>query len=141
YPGRTAALDVASESGRDLDGGLDGPALQTLLEIGIIGERRLFYEISRTSQLLEVGPALVALVVIEHREGQIVDVGRNSKSEDQHQECCAEQGEGQPDGIAKKLDRFADRISEQALQAESALPRRQLHGANSPAGRCIIRGL
>ena len=102
-PDRTSGLEVAAETGRNLDGGLDGSALQALFEIVIIGKRRLFHEISRAPQLLEVGPALVALVVIEHRKGQIVDVGRNSESEDQHHQRRAEQGEGQPNRIAEQV--------------------------------------
>ena len=120
-PGRTSALEVAAETRRNFDSGPDASALQALPQIGIIGELRLLHEISRASQLLEVGAALVTLVVIEHCKGEIVDVRRNSEAEDQHQQRRAEQGEGQPDGIAQKLDRFPDRVSEETLQAERAL--------------------
>ena len=37
------AFEVAAEPGRDFDGGLDGSALHTLLQIGVILERRLLY--------------------------------------------------------------------------------------------------
>ena len=83
----------------------------------------------------------MALIVVEHREGQIVDVGRNAEAEHQHQERRTEQGERQTDGIAQKLDRFADRVGEQPLQAERALPRRAAAPAVGRAGRYQIAGV
>ena len=120
-PGRTSALEVTAEAGRDFNGGIDVAALQALMEIGIIDERPFLHEISRTSQLLEISAALVALVVIEYREAQVIDVDRNSESEDQHQQRRAEQSEGQANGIAEKLQGLTDRVCEKTLQAERAL--------------------
>jgi hypothetical protein len=37
-----------------------------------------------------MGPALVALVAVEHGEGEIVDIGRYAKAKDQHQKGCTE---------------------------------------------------
>ena len=100
--------------------GLDIPALEALLEIGIVGERRLLGEIGRAPELLEIGAALGALVVVEHGEGEIVDVGRDAEAEHQHQQGGAEQREAEPDRIAQQLQGLADRVGEQALQAEPA---------------------
>ena len=111
-PGRTSALKVAAKAGRNFDGCIDVAALQPLVQIGVIGERPLLDEVSRAAQLFEIGAALVALVMIEYRESQVVDVVRNSESEDQHQERHAEKSEGQANGIADELDRFTDRISQ-----------------------------
>src|SRR5450759_4266860 len=80
HPCRTFALDVAAEAGWDFNRSLDVPALETLVELGIVGERRLLHEISRASEFLEIGAALMALISIEHGEREIVDVGRNSES-------------------------------------------------------------
>ena len=127
-PSRTSALDVAAEAGRDFDRGPDVPALETLFQVAIIGERRLLGEIGRAPELLEIGAALGTLIVIEHREGEIVDVGRNSESEHQHQQCRSEHAEPEPDRVAQELQGLADRIGEQALQAEQgALRRRRSH--------------
>ena len=60
----------------------------------------------------------MALVVVEHGEGQRVDVGRDAEAEDQHQECRAEHGEAEPDRIAQQLQRLADRAGEKPPQAE-----------------------
>src|SRR3974390_1950845 len=83
-PRGAAALDGAAEAGRDFNRSLDVSALETLIELGIVGERQLLHEIGRASELFEICAALVALISIEHREREIVDVGRNSKAEHQH---------------------------------------------------------
>ncbi len=124
-PGGTSALDVAAEAGRNFDGGLDVPASETIFELGVVGERRLLHEIARASELLEIGAALGTLIVIEHGEGEIVDVGRNAESEHQHQKRRAEQAEPEPDRVAQELQGLADRIGEQAPQAEPGTLRRR----------------
>jgi hypothetical protein len=100
-PRGTSALDVAPEAGRDFDRGLDVPALETLFQIAIIGERRLLGEVVRAPKLLEISTALWTLIVIEHREGEVVDVGGNSESEHQHQQGRSEQAEPEPNRVAQ----------------------------------------
>ena len=99
-------------------GGLDVPAPEPIFELGIVGERRLLHEITRASELLQIGAAFGSLIVVEHGEGEIVDVGRDAKSEHQHQQRRAEQAEPEPDRVAQQLQGLADRIGQQALQAE-----------------------
>jgi hypothetical protein len=106
-PNRTPGGEVASEARWDFDRCFDRTALQALLDIPIVGERRLFSEVGRAAQLLEISAAFVALIVIHDGKRQIVDVGRDSEAEHHHQKHRTEQGEGQPDGIAHKLDRLA----------------------------------
>ena len=48
-PGRPPARYVAAEPGRHFDGAVDVPSREPLLQISVIGERRLFDEISRTA--------------------------------------------------------------------------------------------
>src|ERR1019366_301072 len=117
-PGRTSTLDVAAEGRRNFNGSLDVPALETLVELGIVGERRLLHKISRAPELLEIGAALMALVPVKHRKGEIIDIGRNSESEHEHQQCRAEQAEPEPDRVAQELQGLTDRVGKQALQAE-----------------------
>ena len=112
-PNRTSALDVAAEAGRDFDGGLDVPASETIFEFAIVGERRLLHEITRASEFLEIGAALRTLIVVEHGEGEIVDIGRDAKSEHQHQQRRAKQAEAKPDRVAQQLQGLADRIGQQ----------------------------
>src|SRR5664280_2574497 len=88
-PGRTSTLDVAAEGGRNFNGSLDVSALETLVELGIVGERRLLHEIGRASELLEIGAALMTLISIKHGERKIIDVGRNSEPEYQHHQSRA----------------------------------------------------
>jgi hypothetical protein len=112
-----------------------------ILDIPIVGERRLFGEVGRAAQLLEIGAAFVALIVIHDGKRQIVDVGRDSEAEHHHQKHRTKQGEGQPDGIAQKLDRLADRIGTKPLPAEGAPPwrRRLLHRPSPFTGRNWLR--
>ena len=116
---------------------LMSPLLQPLFEIGIVGERRLLDEIGRAPQLLEIGAALGALIVVEHGEGQIVDVGRNAEAEHQHQQRRAEQAEAEPDRVAQQLQGLADRIGEQPPQAE---PRARRRRADAAGGSCRRAG-
>ena len=142
-PGGTSAHDVAAEAGRDFNGSIDVVALQSLFKIGIIGERRFLDEITRSSQFLEIGAAFMALVVVEHCEGEIVDVVRNAETEYQHQQRRAEQGEPEPDRVAQEFQGLADRVGEQALQAEQGTRRRwrsRRIGGFSRRGRDLGRG-
>src|SRR5580658_5343976 len=79
-PGGTPAFDVAAEVVRNLNGGVNVSAFQTVLEFGIGGQRRLLNEIARASQLLQIGEALGTLIVIEDGEGKVVDVRRDAES-------------------------------------------------------------
>ena len=94
------------------------PLLQPVLELAVVGERRLLDEIARASELLEIGAALGALIVVEHGEGEVVDVGRDAEAEHQHQQRRAEQAEAEPDRVAQQLEGLADRVGQQAPQAE-----------------------
>src|ERR1035441_8634640 len=123
-PSGASALDIAAEPGRDFDRSLYVSALETLVELGIVGERRLLHEIGRASELLEIGAALMTLISIEHGERKIIDVGRNSEPEYQHQQTRAEQAEPEPDRVTQEFQGLADRIGEQALQAEQRTFRR-----------------
>jgi len=117
-PGGPAACDVAAKPGRDFDAGADVPACEPLLQIGVIGKRRLLDKVGRAAQLLEIGAAFVALVVVEDGEGERVYVGRDPEAEDEHQECRAEQREAEPDRIAYEFQRFADRAGDKTPQTE-----------------------
>ena len=119
--GRPSALHVAAEAHGDLDRRRDLPALQPVLQIMRVRDRRRLDEIGRAAQLLEIGAALVGLVAVERGEGQRVDVGGDAEPEDQHQEGRAEQSKAEADGIAHQLERFADRIGEHPPRAEELL--------------------
>ena len=105
-PGGPPACDIAAKAGRDLDAGADVPVFEPPLEIGIIGERRSFDKIRRAPHLFEIGTALVALIVVEDGEGEIVDVGRNAEAKNQHQKSCTEYREAEPDRVAQEFQRF-----------------------------------
>src|SRR6516162_2002858 len=83
-PDGPSARDIAAKAGWDFDAGTDVPVLEPPLEIGIISERGFFEKIRRTAHLFEIGPALMALVTVEHGERKIVDVGRDAEAENQH---------------------------------------------------------
>ncbi len=119
--GRTPAFDVAAEAGRNFDRGVDVAALHARVQIGVTSQRRFLDEVGRAAQFLEVGAAFMALVMVEHRESQVVDVGRDAETEHQHEEGGAEQGESQPDRIADQLDGFANGVGEKPPRAENAL--------------------
>ena len=110
--------NVAAKAGRDLDAGVDVPVCEPLFEIGIIGKRRFFDKVGRAAQLLEIGAAFMAMVVVENSEGEIVYVGRDAEAENKHQKRRAEQGKAEPDRIAQQFQRLADRAGEKALQTE-----------------------
>src|SRR6516165_7452861 len=90
---RSAFLDVAAETGRDLDRGFDVSAAQPLVEIGIVGDRRLLDEITRAPELAEIGATVGSLIPIEYGERQAVDIRRDAEPENQHEERGAEQRE------------------------------------------------
>ena len=64
----------------------------------------------------------MALIVIHDGKRQIVDVVRDAEAEHDHQKDGTEQGEAQPDAVAQKLDRFADRVGTKSLPAEGVPP-------------------
>src|SRR6516165_7210217 len=99
--------DIAPKAGRDFDAGTDLAVLETPLEIAIIGERGFFEKVARPAHLFEISPALVALIAVEDRERETVDVGRDAEAKNQHQKGRTEQREAEPDRIAQKFERFA----------------------------------
>ena len=129
-PDRSPACNVAAKAGRDLNAGVDVPVCEPLFEIGIIGKRRFFDKVGRAAQLLEIGAAFVAMVVVENGEGEIVYVGRDAEAKNKHQKRRAEQGKAEPDRIAQQFQRFADRAGEKALQTEG---RAAARGRSAPA--------
>src|SRR5208282_6832292 len=84
----------------------------------VAGERRLLDEVGRTAQLLQIGATLVTLVVVEHRERQRIDIGRDTEAEHQQQERRAKNGKGEPDRVADQFQRLADRAGTQTAHTE-----------------------
>jgi hypothetical protein len=69
------------------------PLLRRLDEVRFVGDHRLLDEIGGASKLLEISAALGTLILIQHREGKIVDIGRDPEAEHQHQQGSSEQAE------------------------------------------------
>ena len=67
---------------------------------------------ARPSEFFEVGATFGTLVVIQHCEGEIVDVGRDAEAEHQHQQRSAKQAETEPDRVAQQFKRLPDRVGE-----------------------------
>ena len=91
-----------------------------IVEIGIVKDGRLFDEIARTGDVLDIGPAFRRLVAVERGEAQPFDIERNAEAEHEHQQHRAEQGEGQADRVAAQFQRLAIGVAEQAAHAEGA---------------------
>ena len=115
---RRSFLEIAAEAGRNLDGRFDISTPQPPLEIGIVDDRRPLDEIAGTSELAEIGAALGRLIAIKGREREIVDIRRDAESEDQHEECGAEQSEREPDRIAQEFQRLTRAVSKDPAKAE-----------------------
>ena len=136
-PDGTAALEVAAEIGRDFDRSRDVSALEPIVELGIGAERRLLREIARASEFFQIGAAFRTLIVVEHRKRQIVDVCRDAEAEYQHQKRGTKQTEAEPDRIAQQFQRLADRIGEQAPQAEQGAIARGVAVSADAASRAL----
>ena len=120
-PDGTTALDIDAEARRDFNRYRDVAVLEALVDLVIRAERPLLHEIGRASEFFQIGAAFVTLVAVEHCKRQVVDVRRNSESEYQHQKRRSKQAEPEPDRVAQQLKGLADRIGEQALQAEHGM--------------------
>ena len=94
------------------------PLRQSPLRLGGGGYRRLHRKIPGAGKAIEQLPALRRVILVECRHLQIFDIEGNAVAEGQHQDDGAEDGEGEPDRIAQKLDGLAPRISPQASQIE-----------------------
>jgi hypothetical protein len=73
-PGRSPALNIAAEARRNFNSRVDCPSESCALRVG------------RATQLLEIGAAFVALVMVEDGKGQGIDIVRDPEAEDEHQE-------------------------------------------------------
>lgn len=62
---------------------------------------------------IDIGPALGALVAVEHRKPQMVDIKRQAVAENQHQQRRASQGETKPDLVAHQLHRLTPRMGQE----------------------------
>src|SRR5262249_27660657 len=72
---RAATAEVPAEAGRNLDHNLELAPCEPVLDLAVIRERRLFGEIDRAAELLQIGTALRRIVAIEGGEGKVVDIG------------------------------------------------------------------
>src|SRR5208283_377444 len=113
--------DVAPEIRRDLNCRSYIRILEAQFEFAIIFDRSFFYEIARPAELLQIGAAFGRVVVIENGEGEIVDICRDARSHDHHQECRAEDRKTQSDRITQEFERLADRIGKHAARAEPGI--------------------
>ena len=102
-----AAQQVAAEGGRDVDGEPQFARPQALVDLLFAAHRRPLLEIAGAGEALHELPAFGALVAVEHGEGKVFDVEGYAVAEGDHQHDGAEEGEGEPDGIAQDLDQFA----------------------------------
>src|SRR5271168_353009 len=84
-PCGTSALDIETEARRNFNRRLDISALETADEVRLVGNRRLLDEIGGASEFLEISAALGSPILIQHREGKIVDVRRDPETEYQHE--------------------------------------------------------
>src|SRR5271157_4929025 len=116
--GRPSTLYVASESRWDFNRGRDLPALEPVLQIVRVLERRLLKKVARATQFFEVGPAHIGVVPIQRGKCQRVHVGRDAKPEDKHEEGGPEQGEAQSNWIAQELQKFADSVRQHSAYAK-----------------------
>ena len=109
-PGRSATSGLWPVSrSRPKPGGMsDGQAklagAQPAVDFGLAAQRRLLAEVARAREALDQLPALGALVAVEHRERQVLDVERDAVAEGEHQDQRTDEREGEADAVAQQLD-------------------------------------
>ena len=113
---RASAPEIAPVARRNFDRGADIAGLDTPLHIVFARDRRFLSKVARASQFLEVGAALMAVVAIENRKGEIVDIEGNARSENQHQKGGAQERKAHADRIAQEFEAFLDRAGRQSAQ-------------------------
>src|SRR5690242_9737090 len=86
---RPDSLDVAAETGRNLDRHRHLSALQALMQVAAVPERWPLDEVGRPAQLAHIGAALDGIVPVEHGESQGIDIRGDAVAEDQHEERSA----------------------------------------------------
>ncbi|MCY1426175.1 hypothetical protein D9M71_419900 [compost metagenome] len=114
-----SGVQVATESGRDLQSQFDFRALQALVQLFRVANRCLLGEVARAAEGFEVGAALRALVLVIDGEGQVLHVQRDAVAEYHHHEHGAEQGECQAYLVAQQFFAFARGHGKQAADAET----------------------
>ena len=75
----------------------------------LAAQDRSLAEIARAGEALDQLSALRALVAIEHRERQVLDVEGDAVAEGEHQDQRTEQREGEADAVAQQLQHLAPR--------------------------------
>ena len=101
---------VTPEAGWDLDCELKFAAGQAVFHLRGISDWRMFDEVRRSSEPVQIGPAPRRPVTVERRECDVVHIGVDAEAEGQHQEGCAKYGEPEPHRIAPQLEPFADHV-------------------------------
>ena len=117
--GRAAAPQVGGEVGRDLNGQAQLAAAHAPVEVGFALQRGLFEEVGRAGNVEHVVAADGGLVAVEHGKAQVLYVQADAVAHDDHQECGADQSQGQADAVALQLQRFPVGVAQQPSEAEA----------------------
>src|SRR3984885_16052984 len=88
-PDGASSLDIETEAGRNFNRRLDVSALEAADEVRLIGNQRFLDKICRSPELLQISAALGTLILIQYRERNIVDFGRDTKPNNQHHKRCS----------------------------------------------------
>ena len=137
-----AAAQVAPEAGRNLDDHLELAAGQAALDLAVICQRGLLGEVDRPGAPPD-RRGFRRVVPVERGEGQMVHIRVDPGTQRQHQEGRPQKRETEADGIAPQLQAFADRIGEQAAEAEAPAWRRPagIAGLGGGLGGCGADGV
>jgi hypothetical protein len=121
---RPTARGIPPEARRDLDGEADLTGAHAPVEVGIVADWRLLGEVARAGEVQRIVLADRCLILIEHREGQVLDIHVDAVADDEHQDHAADQGERGADRVPAEFERLALRIAEHAPKIEGARGRR-----------------
>ena len=117
------ALQVACKVGRNLQCQTQFAAAHAAVQFVVIGDGRLGDEVARAAEVERIVVAEHGLVAVEHGEAQVFDIHADAVAERDHQKQRAEQRYRSADGVAAQFQRLADRVAEQAQQAEAGVRR------------------
>ena len=118
---RLAALRVAGEALRDLDGQRQLAAAHARVHVLVVRHGSMFDEVARAGQVQRVVLAQPGLVAVHHRVAQVFHVQADAEADDEHQQQRAGQRQRGAHRVALQLQRFAPHIAQHALRAEATV--------------------
>jgi hypothetical protein len=101
------ANHVAAKTGRDLHDQGDVMGAQALVDLGQVAQGGVLLEVAGAVEVLDELAAVVALVVVQHGKGHVLNVERDAPRGRDQQDDGPQQRKGQADRVALELHGLA----------------------------------